>query len=113
VCSACSARSLRIWRTFEFTIGTAPREPRVPLFGESQHESVWQANARVFETIALALVYGAARGAAPLAGFPALVAATLCDMKLLRIVAESAALPAPKIGAWPRAISVLIEAKSA
>jgi hypothetical protein len=40
------------------------------------------------------------------------VAATLCDMKLLRIVAESAALPAPKIGAWPRAISVLIEAKN-
>ena len=114
VCSACPARSLRIWRTFEFTIGNAPREPRVPLFGESQHESVWQANARVFETIALALVYGAARGACtPLAGFPALVAATLCDMKLLRIVAESAALPAPKIGAWPRAISALIEAKNA
>jgi hypothetical protein len=70
---------------------------------------VWQANARVFETIALALVF---RGAAPRAGFPALLAETLCDMKLLRIVAESAALPAPKIGAWPRAISVLIEAKN-
>ena len=111
-CSGCSTRTFELWRTFNFTLDEgkacaleAPtaRAHRAPtarahgaIFGQGAHESVWLANARVVETLALALV----AHAVPHEGtFAASLAAALCDLKLLRVVAERMLPPPPHIGA--------------
>jgi len=111
VCAACPVRTFSLWRTFHFSIekrGVRALEAPTALaamLGQGAHESVWLANARVVETLALAL---AAR-AVPLEGtFAASLAATMCDLKLLRIVAERMLPPPPRVCAR-RALACLVE----
>jgi hypothetical protein len=108
VCSACSVRTVVLWRTFHFSIDgpqiRAIPTASAPIFGEGAHESVWLANARVVETLALAL---AAR-AVPRDAFAASLASALCDLKLLRIVAERMLPPPPRAVAH-RALACLLE----
>jgi len=123
VCSACPTRTFEVWRTFNFTLDEgkgctleAPTERahRAPtarahdaIFGQGAHESAWLANARVVETIALALV----AHAVPCKGtFAASLAAALCDLKLLRVVAERMLPPPPRIGAH-RALACYTESR--
>lgn len=108
VCSACSVRTVVLWRTFHFSIdGPQIRvipTASAPIFGEGAHESVWLANLRVVETLALAL---AAR-AVPRDAFATSLASALCDLKLLRIVSERMLPPPPRAVAH-RALACLIE----
>lgn len=111
VCAACPVRAFSLWRTFHFSIeGAKVRAVEAPtstraLFWQGAHESVWLANARVVETLALAL---AARAAPREGTFAAALAATLCDLKLLRVVAERMLPPRPRECAR-RALSCLFE----
>jgi hypothetical protein len=108
VCSACSVRTVVLWRTFHFSIDgpqiRASPTASAPIFGEGAHESVSLANLRVVETLALAL---AAR-AVPRDAFSASLASALCDLKLLRIVAEHMLPPRPRAVAH-RALACLLE----
>ena len=111
VCAACPVRAFSLWRTFHFSIeGTKVRALEAPtstraLFWQGAHESVWLANARVVETLALAL---AARAVPREGTFAAALAATLCDLKLLRVVAERMLPPRPRECAR-RALACLFE----
>jgi hypothetical protein len=107
VCATCPVRSFRLWRT-EFTVENEASEQTATLFDEGAHESAWQAGGRVVVTLALALT----ANAVPRAGtFAAALASALCDMKLLRIVAERLVLPTPPVrpSGPPRALGILIE----
>ena len=120
VCHACPARSFTLWRTFRFTM-RAPHgaeaaeaagasdgaEEATTLVTEGAHESVWRAGARVVETLAVAL----ASGAAPRSAFARALSAALCDLKLLRIVAERMLPPEPRPSACARVLSVLVETR--
>lgn len=115
VCIACPVRTFELWRTFKFTLDEGKeRALEVPnacvhgaIFGQGVHESVWLANARVVETLALALV----AHAVPHEGtFAASLAAVFCDLKLLRIVAERMLPPPPRVGSQ-RALACLIETR--
>jgi hypothetical protein len=126
VCYACPVRSFRLWRTFSFTVGVPPTPPRAgvggtpteeaegavaTLVGESAHESVWHAYARVVATLAMALG-GIQRGpCGPKTEFAAAMATALCDMKLLEVVAKRMLPPAPKVGNCTRVLSVLVETR--
>ena len=112
VCTGCSVRAFCLWRTFHFSldgetlrVSDAPAATESPIFGQGAHESAWLANARVIETLALALV---ARAAPREGTFAASLAATMCDLKLLRIVAERMLPPAPRVVAQ-RALACLFE----
>ena len=111
VCYGCPVRAFSLWHTFHFSIEggnvralEAPTSERSVVVQEA-HESVWLANARVVETLALAL----ASRAVPAEGtFAASLAATMCDLKLLRIVAERMLPPPPRVYAG-RALACLVE----
>lgn len=109
-CAACTLRSFRLWRT-ELTVDTEVsevREQTATLFDEGAYESAWQASGRVVVTLALALT---AHAKPNIGTFAAALASALCDMKLLRIVAERFVLPVPPVGpsgAPPRALCILI-----
>lgn len=114
VCGECPVRAFSLWRTFHFSIEEGKiRALEAPTAGsaaaamlwQGAHESVWLANARVVETLALAL----ASRAVPREGtFAASLAATMCDLKLLRIVAERM-LPPPARVCANRALACLVE----
>lgn len=111
VCGACPVRAFSLWRTFHFSIeGEKVRSLESPTVGsavvvQESHESAWLANARVVETLALAL----ASRAVPREGtFAASLAATMCDLKLLRIVAERMLPPPPRVYA-DRALACFVE----
>ena len=111
VCGECPVRAFSLWRTFHFSIEEGKvRALEAPtaaaaMFGQGAHESVWLANARVVETLALAL----ASRAVPREGtFAASLAATMCDLKLLRLVAERM-LPPPARVCANRALACLVE----
>jgi hypothetical protein len=90
------------------TDATDVSEQTSTLFDEGAHESAWQAGGRVVVTLALALT----AHAKPSTGtFAAALATALCDMKLLRIVAERFVLPTPQVGqvGAQRALGILIE----
>ena len=142
VCYACPVRSFRLWRTFRFTIDTAGEAAgeagevgevgdaeEATLVGESAHESVWHATARVVATLAMALggiqrgpggpsgltspggPSGPTRPTGPKTEFAAAMATALCDMKLLEIVAKRMLPPTPKVGNCTRVLSVLVETR--
>ena len=106
VCATCPLRSFAL-DGFHFEVrggrvyATEKREESVRLFCE---ESVWQARGSVIATLALAL----ASRARPKTAFAASLATALCDLKLLRVVAERMHPPEPK-DARPRAVSLLVE----
>ena len=124
VCYACPVRSFRLWRTFRFTMDAVGGNPtgeaeeageaegaEATLVGESAHESVWHAYARVVATLAMALG-GIHRGpGGPKTEFAAAMATALCDMKLLEVVAKRMLPPAPKVGNCTRVLSVLVETR--
>ena len=111
VCAACPVRTFSLWRTFHFSIEkSGVRALEAPtamaaMLGHGAHESVWLANARVVETLALAL---AARAVPREGTFAASLAATMCDLKLLCIVAERM-LPPPPRNIGRRALACLVE----
>ena len=111
VCSGCSVRTFQLWRTFHFSIDgeriraiEAPAASARAIFGQGAHESAWLANARVVETLALSL---AARAVPHEGTFASSLAATMCDLKLLRVVAERM-LPPPSRVVARRALSCYI-----
>jgi hypothetical protein len=122
-CSACSTRTFEVWRTFNFTLdegkgctleaptarahGAPTARAHGAIFGQGAHESVWLANARVVETLALALV---AHAVLHEGTFAASLAAAMCDLKLLRVVAERMLPPPPRIGAH-RALACYTESR--
>ena len=113
VCRACPVRTFSLWRAFHFSIEErkvyALKAPtQYALSVQGAHESVWLANARVVETLALAL---AARAVPREGTFAALLASTMCDLKLLRIVAERM-LPPPPRACARRALACLIESEA-
>ena len=111
VCAACPVRTFSLWRTFHFSIEkSGVRALEAPtamaaMLGQGAHESVWLANARVVETLALAL---AARAVPREGTFAASLAATMCDLRLLCMVAERM-LPPPPRNIARRALACLVE----
>jgi hypothetical protein len=119
VCAACPVRSFRLWR-MDFTVASEAEASEAEasentntlatLFDEGAHESAWQAGGRVVVTLALALT---SKRAGPCnSTFAAALATALCDMKLLRVVADRFVFPAPSARSArraPRALGVLIE----
>jgi hypothetical protein len=108
-CAACGpCRSFRLWGV-ELTVGgdVSDSEEKGTLFDEGAHESAWQAGGRVVVTLALALT----RRAEPRIGtFAAALASALCDMKLLRVVADRFVFPAPPPGpSGHRALGMMVE----
>ncbi len=105
VCVACPVRAFRIWRVVSLTVAKETGSEQV-LFGEGAHESAWGACGVV--TLSLALTTGRAE---PRAGtFAAALASALCDMKLMRVVAERLALPPSVASTGPsRALGILVE----
>ena len=127
VCASCPVRSFAL-HGFHFELRGGKihpieeREESVRLFrGE---ESVWQARSKVIATLALAL----ASRAEPKTAFASALSSALCDLKLLRVVAERMSFPDPKKAgpkkadpkeadpkeagpreARPRAVSLLVE----
>jgi hypothetical protein len=107
VCAACPDRSFRLWRV-ELTVANEVSEKMATLFDEGAYESAWQAGGRIVVTLALALT----SHAKPSIGtFAAALASALCDMKILRIVADRFVLPTPPVGpaGAPWALGILIE----
>ena len=108
-------------------MGGTPTEGAVAtLVGESAHESVWHAYARVLATLAMALggiqrspnarngpngLGGLGGPGGPKTEFAAAMATALCDMKLLEVVAKRMLPPAPKVGNCTRVLSVLVETR--
>jgi hypothetical protein len=105
VCASCPVRAITL-HGFHFEVSGGQVRPAdregVRLFGAE--ESVWQARDKVLATLALAL----ASRAVPQTPFAAALATALCDLKLLRVVAERMRLPEPLRGPR-RAISLLVE----
>jgi hypothetical protein len=107
VCVACPVRAFRIWRVVSLTVTKATGSEEQVLFGEGAHESAWRACGRVVVTLALALTTGRAE---PRAGtFASALASALCDMKLMRVVAERLAPPSVASTGPSRALGILVE----